>query len=34
MSMLVYAFKCMEVSWFAPAYVVDEKLKMNHFEVG
>jgi len=32
MSMLEYASKFMELSRFAPAFVADEKLKMNCFE--
>jgi len=34
MSVLGYASKFIELSQFAVAYVADEKLKMNHFEVG
>jgi len=34
MSVLEYASKFMEISRFAPAYVVSEKLRMNRFEVG
>jgi len=33
MSILKHASKFMELSFFAPAYVVDEKLKMNGFKV-
>jgi len=31
---LEYASKFMELSRFAPAFVADEKLKMNRFEAG
>jgi len=34
MSVLEYASKHIEPSRFAPAYVANEKLKMNYFEVG
>ena len=34
MSVLDYASKFMELSHFAPAYVADEKLRMNHFVAG
>ena len=34
MSVLEYASKFIELSHFAPTFLVDEKLKMNHFEVG
>ena len=34
MSVLEYASKFMELSRFAPAFVADERLKMNWFEVG
>jgi len=34
MSMLEYASKFMELSRFAPAYVANEKLKINRFKVG
>ena len=34
MTVLEYAFKFIEISRFYPAYVADEKLKMNRFEVG
>ena len=33
MSVLEYASKFTELSCFTPAYVADEKLRMNHFEV-
>ena len=33
MSMLEHASKFMELSHFSLAFVADEKLKMNHFEV-
>jgi len=33
-SVLEYASKFMEISHFAPAFVTDERLKMNQFEVG
>ena len=32
--MLKYASKFMELSRFAPAFVANERLKMNQFEVG
>ena len=34
MSVLEYASKFMELSRFAPAFVADERLKMNRFEAG
>ena len=34
MSVLEYASKFIELSRFAPAFVVDERLKMNRFEAG
>jgi len=34
MSVLEYASKFMELSQFAPAFIADEKLKMNWFEAG
>ena len=34
MSVLEYASKFMELSHFAPTYLVDEKLRTNCFEVG
>ena len=34
MSVLDYAIKFMELSWFVPAYVANERLKMNQFEAG
>ena len=34
MSLLEYASKFIELSRFTPAFVADEKLKMNRFEVG
>ena len=34
MSMLEYASKFIELSCFAPAFVADERLRMNHFGVG
>jgi len=34
MSMLEYASKFMDLSRFAPGYVVDEKLRMNLFKAG
>jgi len=34
MSVLEYASKFMELLWFAPAFIADERLKMNRFEVG
>jgi len=34
MTVLEYASKFMELFHFAPAYVADEKLKMNWFEAG
>ena len=34
MSVLEYASKFMELSHFSPAYVADEKLRMNWFEAG
>jgi len=32
MSVLKYAFKFLELSHFASAFVADQRLKMNHFE--
>ena len=32
MSLLEYAYKFMELSYFAPAFIEDEKLKMNRFD--
>ena len=34
MNVLEYASKFMELSRFAPAFVADERLKMNRFEAG
>ena len=34
MSVLEYASKFMELSRFTPAFIADEKLKLNRFEVG
>ena len=34
MSVLEYASKFMQLSQFAPAFVADERLKMNRFEAG
>jgi len=34
MSVLQYALKFMELSYFASTFVADEKIKMNWFEVG
>ena len=34
MSVLEYASKFIELSCFTTAFLADEKLKMNHFEVG
>ena len=34
MSVLEYTSRFMELSQFAPAFVVDERLKMNRFEAG
>jgi len=34
MSVLEYASEFMELSGFAPAFVADERLQMNRFEVG
>ena len=32
--MLEYASKFMEISPFAPAFVADERLRINYFEAG
>ena len=34
MSVLEYASKFMELFRFAPAFIANEKLRMNRFEVG
>ena len=34
MSLLEYASKFMKLSYFAPAFVTDERLKKNRFEAG
>ena len=34
MSVLEYFSKFTKLSYFAPAFVANEKLKMNHFEPG
>jgi len=34
MSVLEYVTRFMELSRFAPAFVADERLKMNRFEAG
>ena len=34
MSVLEYAFKFMELSSFAPAFIANKELKLNRFEAG